>query len=135
MSLSNNRLNQPDPPRHGPCGAKGDAEKDVKSESTARWLGDAKEHKTHGRPISIQQAREKELIVESLEDDHELQERALSVFHAVMVTFQVAGCVKMVENQCGKGVYATMQLAAVALPAGGQAGQQLHTVDGAVHRR
>jgi len=101
---------------------KDDAEKEQKSRAIAEWLGNAKEHKTHGRPITIQQAREKGLIVECLEEDQELQERVLSVFHAVMVTFQVTGCVKMVENQNSKGVYTTMQIAAVALPAGGQAG-------------
>ncbi len=101
---------------------KGDVARDKKSASIAEWLGNAKEHKTHGRPITIQQAREKGLVVECLEDNQELQERVLSVFHAVMVTFQVTGCVKMVENQNGKGVYTTMQIAAVALPAGGQAG-------------
>lgn len=100
---------------------KDDVEKEQKSKSIAEWLGNAKEHKTHGRPITIQQAREKGLIVECLENDQELQERVLSVFHAVMVTFQVTGCVKMVENQNSKGVYTTMQIAAVALPAGGQA--------------
>jgi len=101
---------------------KDDSAQGPKSTSIAEWLGDAKEHKTHGRPISIAQAREKGLVVESLEDDQELQERVLSVFHAIMVTFQVTGCVKMVENQNGKGVYTTMQIAAVAVPAGGQAG-------------
>jgi hypothetical protein len=101
---------------------KGDAAREQKSASIAEWLGSAKEHKTHGRPISIAQARDKGLVVESLEEDQELQERVLSVFHAIMVTFQVTGCVKMVENQNGKGVYTTMQIAAVAVPAGGQAG-------------
>jgi hypothetical protein len=101
---------------------KGDEARQQKSASIAEWLGNAKEHKTHGRPISIAQARDKGLVVESLEEDQELQERVLSVFHAIMVTFQVTGCVKMVENQNGKGVYTTMQIAAVAVPAGGQAG-------------
>jgi hypothetical protein len=101
---------------------KTDPARNQKSASIAEWLGNAKEHKTHGRPITIVQAREKGLIVEALEDDQELQERVLSVFHAIMVTFQVTGCVKMVENQNGKGVYTTMQIATVAIPAGGQAG-------------
>jgi hypothetical protein len=39
-----------------------------------------------------------------------------------MVIFQITGCVKMVENQNGKGVYTTMQIAAIAVPGGGQAG-------------
>jgi len=101
---------------------KEDPAREQKSASIAEWLGNAKEHKTHGRPISIAQARGRGLVVESLEDDQELQERVLSVFHAIMVTFQVTGCVKMVENQNGKGVYTTMQIAAVAVPAGGQPG-------------
>jgi len=99
-----------------------DSERDKKSAAIADWLGNAKEHKTHGRPIMIEQAREKGLIVETLEDDQELQEKVLSVFHAIMVTFQVTQCVKMVENQNGKGVYTSLQIAAVAVPAGGQAG-------------
>lgn len=101
---------------------KDDPAREQKGASIAEWLGNAKEHKTHGRPISIAQAREKGLVIENLEDDQELQERVLSVFHAIMVTFQVTGCVKMVENHNGKGVYTTMQIAAVAVPAGGQSG-------------
>lgn len=99
-----------------------DPDRDHKSASIADWLGNAKEHKTHGRPISIEQARGKGLRIERLEDDQELQERVLSVFHATMVTFQVTPCVKMVENQDGKGVYTTIQIATVAVPAGGQPG-------------
>lgn len=101
---------------------KDDADKGSKSAAIAEWLGNAKVHKTHGRPISIDQARAQGLVVEALEDDQELQERVLSVFHAVMVTFQVTGCVKMVENHIGKGVYTTMQVTTVAVPAGAQAG-------------
>ena len=101
---------------------KEDPKRDQKSTTIADWLGDAKEHKTHGRPITIEHAREKGIFVEALEADQELQERVLSVFHAIMVTFQVTQCVKMVENQNGKGVYTMIQIAAVAIPAGGQAG-------------
>jgi hypothetical protein len=101
---------------------KEDPARDQKSTAIADWLGDAKEHKTHGRPITIDQARARGLVVECLEDDQELQERVLSVFHAVMVTFQVTSCVKMVENQNGKGVYTTIQVTALPIPAGGQAG-------------
>jgi len=60
--------------------------------------------------------------VERLEEDQMLQELVLSVFHAIMVTFQVTPCVKIVENQNGKGVYTTLQIAAIPVPPGGQAG-------------
>ena len=101
---------------------KQDAAGNDKSRTIADWLGDAKEHKTHGRPITVEQAREKGLIVQRLEDDQELQERVLSVFHATMVTFQVTPCVKLIENQNGKGVYTTVQIATLAVPSAGQAG-------------
>lgn len=101
---------------------KGDPDRQKKSTAIAAWLGDAKAHKTHGRPITIDRAREKGLLVNSLEDDQELQERVLSVFHAVMVTFQVTQCVKIIENHNGKGMYTTLQIAAITVPTGGQAG-------------
>ena len=81
-----------------------------KSKAIAAWLGDANEHKTHGRPIGADRAREKGLAIEILEEDQELQERVLSVFHSVMATFQVTSCVKIVENHNGKGVYTSIQI-------------------------
>jgi len=82
--------------------AEEDPDRQLKSVAIADWLGNAKEHKTHGRPIMIEQARDKGLIVERLEDDQELQERVLSVFHAAMVTFQVTQCVKSSRTTMAK---------------------------------
>jgi len=75
----------------------------------ADWLGDFNEHKTHGRPINYQLAREKGLEITLLEDDQELQDKVLSVFHATLVTFDVAPCVKLIENHLGKGSYTIVQ--------------------------
>lgn len=80
----------------------------------AAWLANAREHKTHGRPITIATAREKGLRVTALEDDQELQERVLSTFHATMVTFGVTQCVKMVEDHNGRGVFLSVEVKAVA---------------------
>lgn len=85
-----------------------DNKKDL-GKSIADWLGDAKEHKTHGRPINITTARGKGLLVEPLEEDQDLQELVLSVFHATMVTFAVTPCVKMIENQNGRGRFFQIQ--------------------------
>lgn len=74
------------------------------------WLADAQLHKTHGRPISVAQARAQGLRVRALEDDQTLQELVLSSFHAAVVTFAVATCVKMVENHNGRGVYLKVQV-------------------------
>ena len=76
-----------------------------KAREIAKWLGNFAEHKTHGRPINYQLAREKGLKVTLLEDDQELQEKVLSVFHSAMLTFEVTQCVKITENQNGKGMY------------------------------
>jgi len=95
-----------------------DADCAEKSADIARWLGDAKIHKTHGRPITVSAARERGLVVEELEGDQQLQEKVLSVFHAIMVTFQVTPCVKVIENHNGKGVYTTVQIAQGMGPSG-----------------
>jgi len=94
----------------------------ARAKVVADWLGDAKEHKTHGRPLGIAQALDKGLKVEPLEADQELQELVMSVFHASMVTFLVTDCVKMVENQNGRGVFGQVQIQAVRVPTQGAAG-------------
>jgi hypothetical protein len=70
----------------------------------AQWLGKFDEHRTHGRPIGYDLAHEKGLKVVRLEEDQELQERVLSVFHATMVTFQTTNCLKIIENHEGKAI-------------------------------
>ncbi len=84
---------------------KDDNGRDAKAHSIATWLSNTNEHKTHGRPINFQKARDAGLVVHLLEDDQELQELVLSTFHAAMVTFMVTPCVKIVENHNGKGLY------------------------------
>jgi hypothetical protein len=78
---------------------------EANAQEIAAWLGNFNEHKTHGRPIGIALARSKGLKVTALEDDQRLQEAVLSVFHATMVTFQGTHCLKLIENQNGKGHY------------------------------
>ena len=73
--------------------------------ATAKWLANAKEHKTHGRPISAELAKAKGLNVTALELDQHLQDFVLSVFHATMVTFERTPCIKIFENHQGKGSY------------------------------
>lgn len=71
----------------------------------AEWLGTYSNHLTHGRPIPISIAQAEGLNVRALEDDQNLQEKVLSVFHAAIVTFEVTNCVKITENQNGVGAY------------------------------
>lgn len=81
----------------------------------AEWLGNARDHKTHGRPINITTAISKGLRIEELEKDQEFQERLLSAFHATMVTFAVTPCVKMVENNEGRGRFLRVDVQAIPL--------------------
>lgn len=76
----------------------------------ATWLGDAHIHKTHGRPITKQIAKEKGLLITDLESDQKLQDLVLSVYHATMATFELTNCVKIVENHLGKGWYVNVQI-------------------------
>lgn len=71
----------------------------------AAWLANTKEHKTHGRPVTISMAKDIGLKVTALEKDQDLQELVLSTFHATMVTFSVSNCVKIVENHAGRGLF------------------------------
>jgi hypothetical protein len=76
----------------------------------AAWLANANEHKTHGRPLGIELAREHGLTVVALEDDQRLQELVLSVFHSAMATFLKTPCVKIIENHEGRGLYLTVDV-------------------------
>jgi hypothetical protein len=90
----------------------------AQAQDIAAWLGDFNEHKTHGRPIGIALAQAKGLKVTALEDDQRLQEAVLSVFHATMVTFQGTHCLKLIENQNGKGHYLVAAQVIQGIPPG-----------------
>ncbi len=76
-----------------------------KAKKIAKWLGTASNHKTHGRPIPFKIAKAEGLKIIELEDDQILQEKVLSVFHSSIVTIEVTNCIKLIENQNGKGTY------------------------------
>lgn len=80
----------------------------VLADKIANWLGTFGNHLTHGRPISISDAQSQGLKVVSLESDQNFQEKVLSVFHSSIVTFEVTNCVKIIENQNGKGTFITV---------------------------
>jgi hypothetical protein len=75
------------------------------SKIAANWLGSNTEHKTHGRPISAALAKSIGLNVVAMEDDQQLQDKVLSVYHATMLTFEKTNCVKIIESHEGKGFY------------------------------
>lgn len=71
----------------------------------AQKLANADEHKIHNRPLDFDKLKSLKLKVKRLEDDQDLQDAVLSVFHATTVTFEITSCVKIVESDLGKGVF------------------------------
>lgn len=72
------------------------------SKTIAAWLG--ANHKSHGKPFSIVDAKDKGLNVKALEANQDFQDAVLSVFHATMIAFESTTCRKIIENQLGKGL-------------------------------
>lgn len=84
---------------------KGDKKGKEKAAKVANWLGDFQNHKTHSHPISMSEAVSKGLKIKALEDDQEMQDIVLSIFHAAMITFSTTSCIKIIENHNGVGRY------------------------------
>jgi len=80
-----------------------DDQRNTTAREIAEWFGSDKSYdrfRTHSRPIRIEDLddlRAKGLIVTPLEDDDDLQDAALSVYHAVDFTLQ-GPAVKIIEN-------------------------------------
>lgn len=73
-----------------------------KAGQIASWLAKHKNSKSHGRHLSRDELKAKGLVIENLEDDQQLQELVLSVFHATTHTFMGTQAVKIIENHLGR---------------------------------
>lgn len=80
-----------------------------KAEKISEFLSNHDNFKTHGKHISITQAKEIGLKILDLESDQDLQEKALSVFHATMHTLNTTA-VKVICNQNGNAFIKQMQI-------------------------
>ncbi|UCF99414.1 MAG: ATP-dependent Clp protease proteolytic subunit [Spirochaetaceae bacterium] len=74
-----------------------------KAESVATWLSDLRGFTGSRRPISQAQAAAKGMKVDLLDTEESLLENVMAVFYAGLVKFQTGDCVKIVEDQNGKG--------------------------------
>ena len=79
-----------------------------KANQIAEWLASS-EHGSHGKPISITEASSHSLNIKALEQDQNLQDLVLAVFHSTMLTFEGTNCLKFVENHLGRGFFQMMQ--------------------------
>lgn len=64
----------------------------------SNWLGQHNRHKDHGRPLSIDDLNSKGLNVLALEKDNQLQDAALSLYHAIDYSFIATNASKIIEN-------------------------------------
>ena len=71
---------------------------DERAEKLARILSERQEHKSHSRPIMRSEAEDIGFNVKPLEDDDELQDRVLSVFHAAYHTHAGTSAIKIIQN-------------------------------------
>jgi hypothetical protein len=72
-----------------------------KAKKVAAKLSDHSFFKSHGRHIGIVEAKNLGLRIHSLEEDQNLQDLVLSVFHSTTQTFDATPAVKIIENHLG----------------------------------
>ncbi|MGI8605369.1 MAG: SDH family Clp fold serine proteinase [Verrucomicrobiales bacterium] len=88
---------------------KGQANSKKKADKIADWLAKHKNSKSHGRHLSRDELLDKGLTIDKLEDDQQLQEKVLSVFHATNHTFNATPALKIIENHLGRAFVKTQQ--------------------------
>jgi hypothetical protein len=87
----------------------GGNKRSTKPKEIAAYLSNHKNFQTHGRHIDRDCAKKIGLIIDDLEDDQDLQDLVLSVFHAMTHTLSATGAVKIIENHLGKAFIKTQQ--------------------------
>ena len=93
-----------------------DQKKKQKASKIANWLANHQYFKTHGRHIPRDDLRKKGLKIVNLEEDQEVQDLVLSVFHATMMTLTVTAAVKIIENHLGKAFIQQAQMITLSNP-------------------
>ena len=75
--------------------------------SIANWLGQHNKHKDHGRPLSITDLNAKKMNILRLEENQEMQDAALSLYHSTSYLFEIANISKIIENSAGRYIIKT----------------------------
>ena len=73
-----------------------------KAGKLAEYLADHDHFLSHERRVSSATARENGMAVERLEENKEVQDAVLSVFHALTLTFSDTRAVKIIESDAGR---------------------------------
>jgi len=88
----------------------------AKAQAVAEWFSDFTAFRSHGRRVGADQAAQQGLKIVRLEDDDDLQDAVLSVFHSVSLTMNAAPVVKLIENHHGRRWLQTMNVQPVLVP-------------------
>lgn len=68
----------------------------------ARYFNDASKHKSHGRRIGRDEARDQGVVVEDLEDHQDLQEAVLTAYHVMTIWFEQTLITKFLFSHVGR---------------------------------
>jgi ATP-dependent protease ClpP protease subunit len=82
----------------------------AEAKEIAGWLSNHSYFKSHGRHIPRRELERRHVKIVRLEDDPQLQDYALSVFHAATHTFHGTSAVKIVENHNGSAFIKQLQV-------------------------
>jgi hypothetical protein len=80
----------------------GDAEAEKQGAAVAKHFNDAGTHKSHGRRIDRNEARSHGVVIEDLEDDQDLQDDVLTVYHLVTLLFEKTATAKLIWTDTGR---------------------------------
>lgn len=88
---------------------RGDADARNKAQVIADWLGDHNSFKSHARHIPRRDLEAKGMKIQRLEDDKQLEDDVLSIFHSITHTFNQTAAVKIIENHKGNAFVNQLQ--------------------------
>lgn len=72
------------------------------AEAAARHFNDASVHKSHGRRIDRDEARNQGVVVEDLESSQDLQDAVLTAYHSVTILFEKTQCLKILLSDADR---------------------------------
>lgn len=73
-----------------------------KARQVAAWFSNHSNFKSHSRQISRKTARTQGVVITDLEQDPQVQDLVLSVYHATTYTFTLSPAAKIIENNLGR---------------------------------
>jgi hypothetical protein len=80
----------------------GDPNASRRGADAAHHFNNTGTHKSHGRRIDREEARQQGIVVEDLEQDQDLQDAALTAYHMATIYFEKTSAAKVVCSSAGR---------------------------------